>query len=109
MEGLMARTSALSTLPERVSVLEVQVQNIDEKIDRVNSDISHNHSAVLDQLKAMQQASTIQHGELANKIKDLEGIKNKWTKWGIVALAFAAGAGWLQASSIPQVIKFLGL
>lgn len=109
MEGLMARTNALSTLPERVSVLEVQVQNIDEKIDRVNSDIAINHSAVLDQLKAMQTASTIQHGELAGKIKDLEGIKNKWTKWGIVALAFAAGAGWLHATTVPQVIKFLGL
>lgn len=105
----MARTNALSTLPERVSVLEVQVQNIDEKIDRVNSDIAINHSAVLDQLKAMQTASTIQHGELASKIKDLEGIKNKWTKWGIVALAFAAGAGWLHATTVPQVIKFLGL
>lgn len=105
----MARASALNTLPERVSVLEVQVQNIDEKIDRVNSDITHNHSAILDQLKAMQQASTIQHGELAGKIKDLEGIKNKWTKWGMIGLAFAAGAGWINATSIPQVLKMLGL
>lgn len=105
----MARASALNTLPERVSVLEVQVQNIDEKIDRVNSDISNNHSALLDQLKAMQTASTIQHGELAGKIKDLEGIKNKWTKWGMIGLAFAAGAGWINATSIPQVLKMLGL
>ena len=105
----MARASALNTLPERVSVLEVQVQNIDEKIDRVNSDITHNHSAILDQLKAMQTASTIQHGELAGKIKDLEGIKNKWTKWGMIGLAFAAGAGWINATSIPQVLKMLGL
>ncbi len=109
MEGRMARSSALNTLPERVSVLKVQVQNIDEKIDRVNSDISGNHNAILAQLKSMQEASTKQHGELAGKIKDLEGIKNKWTKWGIVALAFAAGAGWLHATTIPQVIKFLGL
>jgi hypothetical protein len=106
----MARAAtALNTLPERVSVLEVQVQNIDEKIDRVNSDISANHTALLDQLKAMQTASTIQHGELAGKIKDLEGIKNKWYRYGMIALAFAAGAGWIHATTIPQVLKFLGI
>lgn len=106
----MARAAtALNTLPERVSVLEIQVQNIDEKIDRVNSDIAANHTSILEQLKAMQEASTTQHRELAGKIKDLEVIKNKWTKWGIVLLAFAGGAGWLHATTIPQVIKFLGL
>ena len=106
----MARAAtALSTLPERVSVLEVQVQNIDDKIDRVNQDISTNHTALLDQLKAMQDASTKQHGELAGKIKDLEGVKSKWTKWGMIALAFAAGAGWIHATTIPQVLKFLGI
>ena len=106
----MARqATALNTLPERVSVLEVQVQNIDEKIDRVNTDLAANHASIINTLTEMRDASTKQHSELAGKIKDLEGIKNKWTKYGIIALAFAAGAGWLQASSIPQVIKFLGL
>ena len=105
----MSRATALNTLPERVSVLEVQVQNIDEKIDRVNEDILTNHSALLAQLKTMQEASTKQHSELAGKIKDLEVIKNKWTKWGMVALAFAGGAGWIHATSIPQIIKFLGI
>lgn len=106
----MARqATALNTLPERVSVLEVQVQNIDEKIDRVNSDIAANHASIINTLTEMRDASTKQHTELAGKIKDLEGIKNKWYKWGMVALAFAAGAGWLHATTVPQVIKFLGL
>lgn len=106
----MARAAtALSTLPERVSVLEVQVQNIDEKIDRVNSDISNNHNDIVIQLKAMQEASTKQHGELAGKIKDLEGIKEKWIKYTLITLAFAAGAGWIGNPNMGTILKFVGL
>lgn len=106
----MARDStALATLPERVSVLEVKVENMDYKLDDIKGDVKELSTNLTKTLAQMQEASTKQHGELAGKIKDLETVKNKWTKWGMIALAFAAGAGWIHATTIPQVLKFLGI
>jgi hypothetical protein len=46
---------------------------------------------------------------LAGKISDLEKIKNKFTTYAMVALAFAAGTGWINAVNFPHILKFLGL
>ncbi len=97
----------LATLPERVSVLEVKVQNIEEKIDDVKSDITMMHGDVVQKLNSMQLASTQQHAELAEKINDLEGFKNKWVRAALVLLAFAAGAGWVNSADIPQILQLL--
>jgi chromosome segregation ATPase len=106
----MARAStALSTLPERVSVVEVKIENMDVKLDDIKDDVKELSTNLTKTLAQMQEASTKQHGELAGKIKDLETVKNKWTKWGMIALAFAAGAGWIHATTIPQLLKFLGI
>lgn len=99
----------LATLPERVSVLEVRVQNIEEKIDDVKVDISGMHESIVHNLTEMRTASTTQHAELARKIQDLEKFKNKWVRWGMILLAFAAGAGWVNSSNIPQLLKLLGV
>ena len=99
----------MASVAERVSVLETKVDNFNEKLDDVKKDITDNHSSLIDTLKEMRDESTAQHGELASKVKDLQQIKDKWMKYGMVALAFAAGAGWLQATNIPAVIKLLGL
>jgi hypothetical protein len=106
---MMARDNALATLPERVSVLEVKMDNVDVKLDDIKVDVKELSVSLTTTLTEMREASTKQHGELANKIKDLETVKNKWTKWGMIALAFAAGAGWIHATTIPQVLKFLGI
>lgn len=99
----------LATLPERVAVLEVKMQNIDDKVDTIKTDLSSNHTSLLETLKSMREESTAQHNELAGKVKELEGVKNKWYKYGMVALAFAAGAGWIHATTIPQLLKFIGI
>lgn len=98
----------LATLPERVAVLEIKVGNIDDKMDDVKSSISDNHTSIIETLKTMREESTAQHNELAGKVKDLEGFKNKWVRWVMVGLAFAAGAGWIH-SDYSTIIKFLGL
>ena len=111
----MARTTkedimpSLTTLPERVSVIEVKVENINEKLDDMKEDISKQHETVLATLKSMREESTVQHSELAGKVKDLEGFKNKWVKYGIAVLSFLAGLGWLHTVELPQILKFLGL
>jgi len=99
----------MATVAERVSVLETKVDNFNEKLDDVKKDITDNHSSLIDTLKEMRDESTKQHGELAGKVKDLQQIKDKWMKYGMIALAFAAGAGWLQTTNVPAVIKLLGL
>lgn len=97
----------LATLPERVSVLEVRVQNIEEKIDDVKIDITGMHENLAEKLTQMQAASTHQHAELANKINDLEKFRNKWVRIALVVLAFAAGAGWVNSTNIPQILQLL--
>lgn len=97
------------TVAERVSVLEVKVENINEKIDDIKTDINQNQASLLDALKAMREESTKQHSELAGKVKDLQSIKDKWIRWALIVLAFAAGAGWIGHPNIATLIKFVGL
>jgi len=134
----MARTalvqSQLAELPERVGILETKVENINEKIGEVKDDIKDMHDCldrtrdtVMEELKTMQSAywqnadkyyqhaeelndkQTAQHDELAGKIKELQTLKDKWVKYAIGALAFAAGAGWIHAMNLQTIFKFLGL
>lgn len=99
----------LATLPERVSVLEVRVQNIEEKIDDVKNDITDMHDNIVETLKVMRVESTEQHTELANKINELEQFRHKWVRIGLVLLAFAAGAGWINSENIPKILQLFGM
>jgi hypothetical protein len=99
----------MASVAERVSVLETKVDNFNEKLDDVKQDITNNHTSLVETLKTMRDESTAQHGELAGKVKDLQQIKDKWMKYGMIALAFAAGSGWLQAANVKDLIKLFGL
>jgi len=124
----------LAMLPERVAVVETKVDSMIVCIDEVKGDVKDMHDCldrtrdeVLLELKEMQKAywdnakkyyehaddlnlqQTAQHDELAGKIKDLQQLKEKWVKYAMAALAFAAGSGWVHAANLPQILKFLGL
>jgi len=124
----------LAALPERVSVLETKVENINEKLVDLKSDVKDMHDCldntrdtVLAQLNKMtdeyrtnaekyyehanhlNEQQTAQHNELAGKIGELEKVKSKWTMYAMVGLAFAAGTGWINAVNFPHILKFLGL
>jgi predicted nucleic acid-binding Zn-ribbon protein len=106
----------LATLPERVSVLETKVENVNEKLVDLKSDVKEMHDCLdntrdlLDKkLCEMAEASNSQHAELAEKIGSLEKIKSKFTMYAMAALAFAAGTGWINAINFPHILKFLGL
>ena len=106
----------LATLPERVAVVETKVHQIEDKIDELKADVKDMHDCLdntrdlLDKkLGEMATASNTQHAELADKIGDLEKVKNKWTMYAMAALAFAAGTGWINAINFPHILKFLGL
>lgn len=99
----------MATVAERVSVLETKVENFNEKFDDIKQDITSNQASLLDTLSDMREASTTQHAEMAGKIKDLQILKDKWIKYGMIGLAFAAGAGWIGNPNMATLLKFIGL
>jgi chromosome segregation ATPase len=106
----------LAALPERVAVVETKVINIEEKLDELKVGVRDMHDCLdntrdllTTRLKEMSDDSNVQHEALAAKINDLERVKNKYTMYAMVGLAFAAGAGWINAINFPHVLKFLGL
>jgi len=100
---MATKTIALSTVPERVSVLETKVDNIESKLDDLKGDVKEMHDCldqtregIMDQLKIMHDANITQHSDMAGKIKDLEQFKTKWVYLSAGALA---ALGWVTAHS----------
>ena len=109
----------LVLLPERVSVLETQVENINEKLVDLKADVKEMHDCLdntrdllADKLEKMQdeyRTNSLRffehadklhaedqnsHLALDKKIKDLEQFKTKWiymTAGGIAVLGFMSG------------------
>ncbi len=89
----------MSTVTERVSVLETKVENIDDKLDNLNSGVKDMHDCldltrdgIMKQLDKMHEDSSKQHQELAGKVGELEKFKHKWT---YMVLGGLAVAGWV--------------
>jgi flagellar capping protein FliD len=106
----------MATVVERVGVLEIKVQHVDEKIDDLKTDVREVHDCLdrtglelKQQLSTMHEASCLQHDTLANKISDLEKTKQKYTMYGMMALAFIAGAGWFDKLDAGIILRFFGL
>jgi archaellum component FlaC len=79
-----------------IAVLQVQVQNLDEKIDEIKFDVKELHEC-LDKnmletrifLKEFQEETSKQHEELSEKVSSIEKIK--WMLLGAAAVAGATG------------------
>jgi len=106
----------LTALPERVAVVETKVINIEEKLDELKVGVRDMHDCLdntrdllTEKLSEMSLASDAQHSDLYQKINELEKVKSKVTMYLMVGLAFAAGAGWINAINFPHILKFLGL
>jgi len=106
----------LAALPERVAVVETKVDQIEEKLDELKVGVRDMHDCLdntrdllTEKLSQMSQASDEQHQDLYQKINELEKVKSKVTMYLMVGLAFAAGAGWINAINFPHILKFLGL
>ena len=106
----------LAALPERVAIVEIKVEAINEKLADIKSDVKDMHDC-LDQTRdlldkklcEMADQSNSQHADLYQKIVDLEKIKNKYTTYAMIGLAFAAGTGWLNSVHLPHLLKLVGL
>lgn len=123
-----------ASMPERVSVLETKVDNINEKVIDLKTDVKDMHDCLdrtrdqldgkLDEMLGeyrsnrdkfythandLHNIQTAQHLELAGKLSNLEKEKHKFVMYVMMALAFAAGAGWIGHIDVKQLIKFIGL
>jgi hypothetical protein len=126
--------SQLATMPERVAVVETKVDSMIVCIDQIKSDVKDMHdcldntrdllAAKLEKMQDEYRANSVKffehtdklHAEdiatdkkLADKIEALEKIKSKAIMYTMAGLAFAAGAGWINAINFPHILKFLGL
>jgi len=124
----------MPTVAERVSVVEVQVVNLAEKINEVKDDIKDMHDCldntrdvVTAKLEEMQDEyrtnsskffahadklhaeDALAHKELSAKVKEIEKSKDKIMMYAVVALAFAAGAGWFDKLNLSSILKFVGM
>ena len=133
-EAARIAQSQLATMPERVAVVETKVDSMIVCIDEIKTNVRDMHDCLDNtrdmlaaKLEKMQEEYRVNstkffehtdrlHEEdvatdkkLAEKIEVLEKLKNKWTMYVMVALAFAAGTGWINAVNFPHVLKFLGL
>ena len=106
----------MATTAERLGIVETKVINLDEKLDDIKIDVKEMHDCLdntrdllTTQLKLMHDDSCKQHNELSCKIADLEKTKNKMMQYGLVAMAFAAGAGWVGNTNLANLLKFIGL
>jgi len=88
---------------ERISVVETKVENLNEKLDDLKTDVKDLHDCLdktrgelKNDLEKMYNASCSQHTELAKDLSELKKLKDKWT-W-MVAGALAAG-GWITGHS----------
>lgn len=127
-------TSQLADLPERVSVLETKVENINEKLIDLKADVKEMHDCLdntrdllADKLEKMQEEyransgkyfehadklhseDQIAHATLAEKVAELEKIKTKYTMYTMATIAFLAGTSSIHGVNIPTILKFLGL
>ena len=124
----------LAALPERVAIVEIKIINIEEKIDALKADVKEMHDCLdntrdllADKLEKMQEEyrknstkyfehadklhaeDVASHEKMGSRIDTLEKIKNKYTTYAVILLAFAAGTGWLNSVQFPHILKFLGL
>ena len=100
----------MSSTIERVSILEVKVVHVDQKIDELKIDVKEMHDCldrtrdtVMAELKSMSSTSADAHEILDKKISNLEKDKSK------VIFMFAGGVavfGWL-TGHFDLLIKIL--
>jgi len=124
----MGKVLKMPTQAERLSVVEVKVQHVDEKLDELKVDVKEMHDCldntrdtVLAQLHVMtdeyrtnaakyyehanqlNDKQSAQHEQLAGKIDELEKFKNKWM---YMFLGGAAVLGWV-TGHIDKIASFV--
>ena len=80
-----------------------------DKLEKMQEEYRANSVKYFEHAEKLHAADGTIHDKMDTRLVDLEKTKNKYTMYAMVALAFAAGTGWLNAVSFPHILKFLGL
>ena len=100
----------MATTVERISIVEVKVENLNEKMDDLKVDVKDMHAcldktrdSLVEKLDEMYTASCDQHAELAKKISNLEQIRQRMMWMVAGAVAFAG----ILSGHMDKVLAFL--
>jgi hypothetical protein len=100
----------MATELERISVVEVKVENLNEKMDDLKENVKDMHDCldrtrdeITDQLKTMQKSSSTASQEITQKIIALEKMRDKWT-WIIAGGVASAG---ILTGHGEKILKFI--
>lgn len=83
---------ASKNLSERIGVVETRVENLNEKVDELKSDVVSSKEEIKEHLDCLGQKAEEAHAVLSRKITDLEKIKDKWFWFFTGAVAVASWA-----------------
>jgi len=96
------RDRVLEQLDKMTGEYRTNAERYYQHVDKFNEQQTAQHAELAGKLETS-------HNELNSKIKALETVKDKWMRYGMVGLAFLAGAGWIHAANIKELIKLIGL
>ena len=80
-----------------------------DKLEKMQDEYRTNSTKYFEHAEKLHAADGVIHEKMDARLDDLEKAKSKITMYIMVALAFAAGTGWLNSVSFPHILKFLGL
>jgi len=80
-----------------------------DKLEKMQEEYRVNSVKYFEHAEKLHAADGTIHDKMDTRLVELEKTKNKYTMYVMVALAFAAGTGWLNSVSFPHILKFLGL
>ena len=79
------------------------------ELGKMQNEYRSNSVKYFEHAEKLHAADGVIHDKMDARLDDLEKAKNKWTMYIMVALAFAAGTGWLNSVQFPHLLKFFGL
>jgi predicted DNA-binding protein YlxM (UPF0122 family) len=80
-----------------------------DKLEKMQDEYRANSVKYFEHAEKLHAADGAIHDKMDARLDALEKVKSKITMYIMVALAFAAGTGWLNSVQFPHVLKFLGL
>ena len=79
------------------------------ELNKMQDEYRANSTKYFEHAEKLHAADGVIHYKMDVRLDALEKAKSKWTMYIMVALAFAAGTGWLNSVQFPHLLKFLGL
>jgi hypothetical protein len=80
-----------------------------DKLEKMQEEYRTNSGKYFEHADRLHAEDVETHSKLSDRIGELEKVKNKYTTYAMIALAFAAGTGWLNSVHLPHLLKFLGM